>query len=509
MQLENVFSKINVVESCPWDKYFETMVYTDFCRGAHEKKAVKSFFYRTPPFGGACAYFGGLSEFLCAVKSFSYSEAAKVMKESGLYSSEFLNYLKNRDLMNVKIYAIKEGSAIFPHEPVVVVEGDLIDVRFIEGMMHVLNRGSLFLTKWRRVVEACGDRPVFDFSRRRAQSELHSSLYALMAGVAGTSNCGLSGFMPVNLIGTMGHEFVQSFSNEFEAFDMYLQVNPSNPVLLIDTVDPLKSGMPNAIAAFKKHENRIKAVDAWEKCAVRNDSGDLVYLAVEEIKMLDAAGFSNVGIVQTNDLDEYVISSMKSQFMQFPIAEATRMLDRITYACGTRPGVAYDTPAFGGVAKLCELDGKPVMKLTLNNPEKASIPGNTRSALAINSNNEIMCCVIFPHGKGVTVESNIATVYDKDDSSRYLRLHTAAGRLEFRHQLVYASGKFYTASATIQSVLSNVQQASEQIGWYSRRLQNPNKIKVSLSKELFNLRAMMKSKNSVVGDYKWCDDSMV
>lgn len=506
--LLKAFDKINRKEALPWDMYCETMAYTDFNIGDHLTPAVKTYFYRTPPFGGAYALFGGLTEFLHAVSNFTYTEAARIMRYRNMYSADFIEFLENRGKMNVKIHAVQEGSAIFPHEPVLIIEGDLIDIRFIEGFMHILNRGSLFLTKWRRVVDVCSPRPVFEFARRRAQAPTHASLYSQMAGAAGTSNANLFEYIDVNLVGTMGHEFVQSFENEFDAFDTFLQHNPSRPVLLIDTTDPLKKGMPAAIAAFKKHEARIKEVGAWDKCAVRNDSGDLVYLTVEEIKMLDAAGLYNVGVVQTNDLDEYVISSMKSQLMEsFPVEEAARMLSRISYACGTRPGVCYDTPAFGGVAKLAMLGDNPVMKLTLGNPEKASIPGNTRSALITNEVGEIMCCMVYLLDE--MFEPQHIVVYDKDDSTKYLRVDRNRCGIELRQHLVYDSDQGFVLDKTIADVLTEVEESVKQVGWYSRRLQNPNIIKVSLSEKLFNLRAVMKDKKATQGKLEWQHNSMV
>jgi len=503
-------------EICPWDLYCETMAHTDFMMGRHEVPTVKTYFYRTAPFGGSYALFGGLTEFLMKVKNFDFTKAAKSMSTRG-YNVEFIEYLKKRDSkasLQVKIHSLKEGDLIFPHEPVLIISGPLMDVRFVEGMINVINRGSLFLTKWRRVVEAANPNPVFEFSRRRAQNDLSTALYAQMAGVAGTSNTELNEHIDVTLVGTMGHEFIQSIGNEFEAFDKYLEFNPGKPVLLIDTIDPLNSGMPNAIKAFKKHEQSIKDAGAWERCGIRNDSGDLVYLTIKEIMMLSAAGLDNVGITQTNDLDEYTINSMKAQIVEScGMTLAQHILKRVSWACGTKPGNAYDCPAFGGVAKLSVVNGDPSMKLTLKNPEKASIPGDIRSKLIYNKKNgEIVACLthlVYEDNDVKNPESetykagDLSIGYHKDDKTRFLMFSVKNHIFENRQELTYDWEQGFVQEQTLQIIKERVEKSMAKLSWYHKRQLNPDEVKVCLSSGLFNLRFQMKDRKKLIGDFEW------
>lgn len=492
-------------ETCPWDLYCETMAHTDFMMGRHEIQTVKTYFYRTAPFGGSFALFGGLTEFLVKIKNFNFANAAKAMKRRN-YNPEFIEYLENRNNnLQITIHSLREGDVIFPHEPVIIISGPLMDIRFVEGMINVVNRGSLYLTKWRRVVEAAKPNPVFEFSRRRSQNDLATALYAQMAGVAGTSNAELDEHISVNLVGTMGHEFIQSIGDEFMAFDNYLKFNPDKPVLLIDTVDVLNSGVPNAIKAFRKHEESIKAAGAWDKCGIRNDSGDLVYLTIKEIEMLDAAGLDNVRVTQTNDLDEYIINSMKAQIVESCGMElAQKILERVSWACGTKPGNAYDCPAFGGVAKLSVVDEKPSMKLTLKNPEKSSIPGDIRSQLITRKDNgEIVACLIHINGEDEDISGNLDVGYHKDDKSMYLMFSADKHNFEKRQVLTYTWTQNDIEEQTLESIRNRVNTSMAKLSWYHKRQLNADEVKVSLSRNLFNLRFQMKDRKTLLGDFEW------
>lgn len=492
-------------ETCPWDLYCETMAHTDFMMNRHEIQTVKTYFYRSAPFGGSYALFGGLTEFLTKIEKFDFSKAAASMKRRN-YNPKFIEYLENRDnRLKVTIHSLREGDIIFPHEPVIIISGPLMDIRFVEGMINVVNRGSLYLTKWRRVVEAANPNPVFEFSRRRSQNDLSTALYAQMAGVAGTSNTELDEHIDVDLVGTMGHEFIQSIGDEFMAFDKYLEFNPDKPVLLIDTVDVLKSGVPNAIKAFKKHEDSIKAAGAWEKCGIRNDSGDLVYLTIKEIEMLDAAGLDNVKVTQTNDLDEYIINSMKAQIVESCGMElAQKILERVSWACGTKPGNAYDCPAFGGVAKLSVVDEKPSMKLTLKNPEKSSIPGDVRSQLVTRKDNgEIVNCLIHIKDEDEDINNNLNVGYHKDDKSMYIMLSTEKHNFQRRQVLTYNWVQNFVKEETLDSIRERVEKSMTVLSWYHKRQMNADEIKVSLSSSLFNLRFQMKDRKALLGDSEW------
>jgi nicotinate phosphoribosyltransferase len=299
----------------------------------------------------------------------------------------------------------------------------------------------------------------------------------------------------------MGHEWVQSFGNEFDAFDKWLEINPDRPVLLVDTIDTLKSGLQNAIKAFKIHEERIKA--AKGVMGIRNDSGDLAYITIEERVALDAHGLYDVQIFETNDLDEYSIEAIKEQiFTHAPRAglDAKDTLRRIVWACGTQPGTCADQPSIGGVAKLSSIEAygeeRAVIKIAKDNPIKTSIPGSNRSAwIRRKENNELVCCLI--HGKHENC-STIRNACPPDDELKHFSLAEAD---EFeaipRQQLVYQNATIL-GNPTTHDVRDLVKKELELLHWTHRRLENPHTIKVSLSPDVFALRKRLIFKNQLM-----------
>ena len=322
-------------------------------------------FFRHQPFDGGYAIFAGLGTFLDRLKNFSFSDNDIAwLKDQVIFEDAFLDYLKTFHF-NGSLWAMDEGTVIFPQEPLIRVEGSLIECQMIEGMLlNIINFQSLIATKTRRIWLASRKGKVMEFGMRRAQGPdgaLSASRAAYIGGVAGTSNTLAGKKFGIPVMGTMAHAWVMSFDSEEEAFDSYAALYPDKTVLLIDTYDTLKSGILNAVKTGKK------LAQQGRNFGVRLDSGDIQYLSTEVRRLLDEAGLNKAFITVSNDLDEHIIETLVKDGA--PVD---------TWGVGTRMVTGGQASAFTGVYKLAALleDNKttPVMKLS-DNPEKTTNPG--------------------------------------------------------------------------------------------------------------------------------------
>jgi len=492
----SAIQKIFPLPVCPWDDYFIAMAQTDYFAGNAGLQAAKSFFIRKAPFKGSYALLGGLTEFIRILNEHRFGdECLSILKDQG-YSRQFLEYLRylGSVAVNLKVYAPREGSMFLPMEPVVTVEGDIIAVRIAEGMMACLNPSSLFLTKWNRVAQVAEPGLVMEFSRRRAQSPERASLYAHLGGAAISSNTEMRKALDIPIRGTMGHEFVQSWGDEFLAFDKWLYHNPNKPVLLVDTINTMASGIPNAVKAYKLHKAKIDA--AGGTFGVRFDSGDLAYLAMETAKVFQNEGIFDYRLFMTNDLDEYKIESIKQQIFTnagrlglSPI----QVLDKLVWAAGTLPGTCEDQPSLGGVAKLVEIDHRAVIKIAKDNPIKTSIPGNNRSTY-VYRDGWLECCVI--HHKDERVE-DLDNVYHPDDFSKSVGLSNKDNLTYVKRQELIDLDRY---RPSVEDVRKATDSDFKGLHWTHKRLENPHTVKVSLSPKVFHLRKEM------IRDFKLIQD---
>jgi len=472
------------LEICPWDDYYMRMAQTDFLLKRQTKKASKTFFIRKAPFGGSYALLGGITAFYRTIQDFEFDNVVQFALTDQGYKPEFIEYCKLRRKISVHIFSPFEGSVFCPNESAIILEGDLFDIRIAEGMLlKSVNFATLSLTKWRRVVEAAAPGRVLEFSRRRAQDDIRTSIYAHLAGCHFTSNAEIRRGLNIKVVGTMGHEWIQSFGDEFESFDKWLEINPDKPVLLVDTINTLQSGLPNAIKAFKKHRERIKTAGGIP--GIRNDSGDLAFLTIEERIKLDTNDLFDVLIFQTNDLDEYSIEDIKEQIYTHSKKagiDPFNCLTRIVWACGTNPGVCSDQPSLGGVMKLTSIEDflgneKAVIKLAMDNPIKTSIPGNNRSAFVWNNDDsELLCCLNYQKNERF---SDIDVGFHQDDENK---------SIIFSHEL----------NPTVDFVRKHIETETSRLHWTHKRLKNAHMIKVSLSEKLFQLRSDMISNKILI-----------
>ncbi len=512
------------LQMMPWDEYFPQMAEADFMLGRQDTIAAKTFFIRKAPFGGSYALLGGITAALRGISELRFDDEAFQygMRQLG-YSQPFLEWLKQRGRIQVKLWSGFEGDTIFPNQPSVTVVGSLPDTRFAEGILtEALNFPTLALTKWYRLVRSVRPGQVLEFGRRRAQHAQKATLYGILAGCFATSHSDISRFFDVLLIGTMGHEWMQSFGDVKQAFDAWLRVKPNKPVGLIDTLQCLQHDFPAWLDAVYEHREAIKTANppVW---GWRNDSGDLAYLTIEQYVRFWKHPISQhewftdrMRTVLTNDLDEYtaqsILGQIRSQAGEAGL-NAEDILRRIVWAAGTKPSTCDDQPSLGGVAKLMQVAQHACIKLAFDADGlpgvKTSIPGFNRSALIRDRNGEPVCVLLFPHHRyDVTTETGHGRLCHKDSGAELQGItachpNNPGSRMEIKNytaepqqHLIYdtLTGDGFTSlwnDPTIVGVAEAVERNVDSLHWTQTRLQNPHTVKVSLTPDLFELRQEM------------------
>ena len=340
--MENTeFARENFTMLC--DFYELTMGNGYFNTEMRNRITYFDLFFRRVPDGGGFAIAAGLQQVIDYIQNLKFTDSdIKFLRSKNCFCEDFLEYLRDFKFTG-DIYAVPEGTPIFPREPVLTVRAPAIEAQFIETfLLLTLNHQCLIATKANRIVRAAKGKPVSEFGSRRAQGKDGAVLGARAAYIGGCSGtaCTISDkWYGVPAGGTMAHSWVQMFDSELEAFDTYCRIYPNNPCLLIDTYNVLKSGVPHAIEVFKKY--------GITKCAVRIDSGDITYLSKKTRKMLDAAGLTECRIIVSNSLDEYIISDLLHQ---------GACID--AFGVGERLVTAKSDPVFGGVYKLVAVEDK-------------------------------------------------------------------------------------------------------------------------------------------------------
>ena len=337
------------------DGYFET--------GMAEDIAYFDMFFRKVPDGGGFAIMAGLEQTIDYLKNLKFTEEdIEYLRSKNMFCEEFLEYLRNFEF-KCDVWAVPEGTPIFPHEPIVTVRGPVMQAQFIETMVLLtINHQSLIATKANRIVRAAKGRPVMEFGTRRAhgaEAAIFGARAAYIGGCAGTACTIADRDYGIKALGTMAHSWVQMFPDEYTAFKKYAEIYPQNCTLLVDTYNVLKSGVPAAIRVFKEMKP--------ESMGIRIDSGDVTYLTKKARKMLDDAGLPECKIVVSNSLDEYIIRDV--------ILEGS-CID--SFGVGERLITAKSEPVYGGVYKLAALEtnGELIPKIKISeNVEKITNPG--------------------------------------------------------------------------------------------------------------------------------------
>ncbi|MCI8814621.1 MAG: nicotinate phosphoribosyltransferase, partial [Lachnospiraceae bacterium] len=350
---------------------YELTMMQGYFKNPVSQTVIFDVFYRDNPFKGSYAIMAGLEQVIEYIQNLTFSdEDIQYLQSLDLFEEDFLEYLRNFRFSG-DIYAIPEGSVIFPREPMLKVIAPVMEAQLIEtALLNILNHQSLIATKASRVVYAANGDGVMEFGLRRAQGPdagIYGARAAVIGGCIGTSNVLAGQMFDVPVLGTHAHSWIMSFPDEYTAFKTYAQMYPNACILLVDTYDTLKSGVPNAIRIFQ--EMRDKGIPLT-KYGIRLDSGDLAYLSKQAYQMLCDAGFPDAVISASSDLDENLIYNLKTQGAKIN-----------SWGVGTNLITAKGNPAFGGVYKLAAIQDpatgafKPKIKLS-ENTEKVTNPGD-------------------------------------------------------------------------------------------------------------------------------------
>ena len=319
------------------DLYELTMMQGYFKEKDHDKVVVFDVFYRANPCNNGYAIAAGLDQVIEYIKGLHFSyEAVDYLRSLHIFDEDFLHYLSGYHFSG-DIYAIPEGSVIFPREPLIKVVAPIMEAQLVEtAILNIVNHQSLIATKTARIVYAANDGGIMEFGLRRAQGPdagLYGARAAMIGGCVGTSNVLAGQMFHVPVMGTHAHSWIMSFPDEYQAFKAYARMYPDSCTLLVDTYDTLKSGVPNAIRVFREmREEGIRS----KSFGIRLDSGDLAYLSKKARKMLDDAGFPDAKISASNDLDEYLIHDLKQQGAAIDV-----------WGVGTHLITSKDCPSFG------------------------------------------------------------------------------------------------------------------------------------------------------------------
>ena len=471
------------------DLYELTMMQGYFRNKDRNRTVIFDAFYRNNPYQGGYAICAGLEQVIKYIKELCFEEEdIQYLRSTGIFSEDFLDYLKNFRFSG-DIYAIEEGRVIFPREPIVKVVAPIMEAQLVEtALLNIINHQSLIATKAARVCYAARGDGIMEFGLRRAQGPdagIYGARAAVIGGCIGTSNVLTGQLFNVPVKGTHAHSWIMSFPDEYTAFKAYADIYPDACILLVDTYDTLKSGIPNAIRVFKEmRESGIKL----KGYGIRLDSGDLAYLSKKARVMLDEAGFEDAIISASNDLDEYLIESLKLQGC------------RITsWGVGTNLITSKDNPAFGGVYKLAAVmgeDGKFIPKIKLSeNSEKVTNPGNKKIYRVYDKGTKKIRADLICLEEETVREYEELLLFDPNEPWKKTRL--PAGDFELKEILVpvFKKGECVYESPSTMEIRDFCTREKDTLWDETRRFENPHKVYVDLSKKLYDLKMELLGRN--------------
>lgn len=476
--------KLNNTLLC--DFYELTMANGYFELGKADEIAYFDVFFRKVPDGGGFAIAAGLEQVIEYIETLEFTEQdIEFLRSKNIFSEGFLEYLRTFRFTG-DIYAVPEGTPIFPNEPIMTVRAPSIEAQFIETFILLcLNHQSLIATKANRVVRAADGRPVAEFGSRRAQGADGAILGARASYIGGcaATACTISDRdYAIPATGTMAHSWVQMFDTEYEAFVSYCKMYPENATLLVDTYDVLKSGVPNAIRAFREVLEPL----GIKKCGIRLDSGDITYLSKKARKMLDEAGFTECKIVVSNSLDENIIRDIILQGAKID-----------SFGVGERLITAKSNPVFGGVYKLVakEKDGEVIPKIKISeNPEKITNP-HFKKVYRIYDNEtgkagaDLLCVYdeVIDTTKPLEIFDPIETWKTKEFTNYTVKELLVP---------IYKDGKKVYNSPHISEIRDYCLAQVETLWDEVKRFENPHRYYVDLSPKLWNIKqSLLRKKN--------------
>ena len=463
------------------DLYEITMMQGYFKTG-NQDMVVFDAFYRENPCNGGYAIACGLEQVIEYIKNLQFSaDDIRYLRSLDIFDEDFLKYLSTFRFSG-SIYAIPEGTVIFPREPFLKVVAPIMEAQLVEtAVLNILNHQSLIATKASRVCYAAQGDGVMEFGLRRAQgpdSGIYGARAAVIGGCNGTSNVLAGQLFNIPTKGTHAHSWIMSFPDEYTAFKHYAELYPDACILLIDTYDTLKSGLPNAIRVFKEMK---EAGVELHNYGIRMDSGDLAYLSKKVRKELDAAGFPDAIISASNDLDEHLIQSLKLQGATIT-----------SWGVGTSLITSRDWPAFGGVYKLAAIqaeDGHFIPKIKLSeNTEKVTNPGNKEIyRIYDKATGKIRADLICLEDETFD-ENEDMILFDPNETWKRTRIK--GGSYTMRRLLVpvFEDGKCVYVSPSVMEIQAYCNREKETLWDENMRFVNPAEVYVDLSDKLYHMK---------------------
>lgn len=461
------------------DFYEITMANGYHSSGMADDIAYFDMFFRKIPDGGGYAIFAGLEQVIEYLKGLEFTEEdIEYLRSKKIFNEEFLKYLANFEF-KCDVWAVPEGSIVFPNEPLITVRGPVMQAQFVETMILLLiNHQSLIATKASRIVRSAAGRPVMEFGTRRSHSTaaaIYGARAAYIGGCSGTACTVADRDFGIPALGTMAHSWVQMYDDEYEAFKKYAEIYPTNCTLLVDTYDVLKSGVPTAIKVFKEMKPA--------KMGIRIDSGDIAYLTKKARKMLDDAGLQECSIVVSNSLDEYIIRDVINE---------GACIDSL--GVGERLVTASSQPVFGGVYKLSALekDGQMIPKIKVSeNVEKITNPGFKSLYRLYDKDDNRMLADVITLDSEVIPEEDGYEIFDPSAVWKRKKVDNFYAK-NMRIQ-IFEGGKCIYDSPSIDEIKAYCKKELESIWDEMKRFENPQTYYVDLSYDLWKLKNDMLS----------------
>ena len=462
--------------------FYELTMMQGYYKEKQNETVVFDVFFRNNPNDSGYSICAGLEQVIEYVKNLNFTyEYVDYLRRLGIFSEDFLQYLGGFHFTG-DIYAIPEGTVIFPKEPILKVVAPIMEAQLVETtILNILNHQCLIATKASRVVFAADGDGIMEFGLRRAQGPdagLYGARAAVIGGCVGTSNVLAGRMFDVPVLGTHAHSWIMSFKDEYTAFKTYADLYPDNCTLLVDTYDTLKSGVPNAIRVFQEMKD---AGISLKKYGIRLDSGDLAYLSKKARKMLDDAGFPDAVIAASNDLDEYLLHDLKQQNAAIT-----------SWGVGTNLITSKDCPSFGGVYKLAAIknsEGEFVPKIKLSeNTEKITNPGNkTIYRIYEKATGKIKADLIC-FADETFDESEDLMIFDPVDTWKKTRLPGGTYRMKEILVPIFKNGECIYHSPSVMEIAEFCKQEKETLWEETKRLFFPHRVYVDLSDKLYEVK---------------------
>lgn len=470
---------------------YELTMMQGYYEESQNEVVIFDVFFRQNPCNNGYSVCAGLAQVIDYIKNLNFTyEDVDYLRSLKIFSEDFLQYLSGFHFSG-DIYAIPEGTVVFPKEPLLKVIAPIMEAQLVEtAILNIINHQSLIATKTSRIVFAANGDGIMEFGLRRAQGPdagLYGARAAMIGGCVGTSNVLAGQLFDVPVMGTHAHSWIMSFKDEYTAFKTYANMYPDNCTLLVDTYDTLKSGVPNAIRVFREFKESGKPL---KKYGIRLDSGDLAYLSKEARKMLDAAGFEDASICASNDLDEYLLHDLKMQKAAIT-----------SWGVGTNLITSKDCPSFGGVYKLAAIqdaDGNFIPKIKLSeNTEKITNPGNKTIYRIYDKKTGKLKADLICFADETYDTSEDLLLFDPIATWKKTRLE--GGSYTMRELLVpvFRKGECIYNSPSVMEIASYCRKEKETLWDETKRLFYPHQVHVDLSHKLYDVKKSLLDRMSI------------